>query len=112
MISGVAFTFVLLPCIVATAIAAVVRDSRVAIVCWIGAMALFALVTSTPGPVRLFGLPVVTGLALGLFFVHARLRLGLTELANTPDVWSRMLWALIPTFVVTFLFLLYVMNGA
>lgn len=112
MISGPAFVFVLLPCISATLVAMVVFDLRVGIVALLAALCLFGASDLMPVSVRLISLPIIIGSAIGLVALNGRLLLTRMDRAAAPDLWSRMLWALIPTFTLTFLFLTLVFSGA
>ena len=106
MISSVAFTFVMLPCIAAASIAALLRDWRLA------AAALFggaALIFAAPvfGGYGLLVLPVAVGVALGALVTAI-------SLWRDPDLdlWGRALRALIVSFVATFLNLITFAGGA
>jgi hypothetical protein len=57
--------------------------------------------------VRLISLPMLMGVVLGATVLGPRL-----FYRPTSDIWSRMLWALVPTFLITFLFLLINTGGA
>ncbi|MEL6959448.1 MAG: hypothetical protein AAGL89_10900 [Pseudomonadota bacterium] len=106
MLSGLTFTFVILPCIAAVAISAVLRDWRLAAAAICGGLALAFIAPGLPGGLGLLGLPIFVGIALG----------GLAMVLALPrrpdmDVWGRMLTALIVAFAVTFLNLLLTANG-
>ncbi len=107
MISHISFTFVLLPCIGSVVMAALLHDWRLVVAAAFGALGLLALGQFMPEPVRLVSLPLVTGVVIGAIPLAPRL-----AIRPTSDIWSRMLWAIIPTFVITFLFLLITTNGA
>jgi hypothetical protein len=107
MISNITFTFVLMPCIGAVVMAALLHDWRLVVAAGFGALGVIALGRYIPDPVRLISLPLVTGVIIGAMFLAPRLMI-----RPTSDIWSRMLWAIIPTFVITFLFLLMNTNGA
>lgn len=106
MISSVAFTFVMLPCIAAVAVAALLRDWRLAAAVLFGALAL-AFAAPVLGGYGLLLLPVAIGVALGALVTAI-------SLWRDPDLdlWGRMLRALILGFAATFLNLLTFANGA
>jgi hypothetical protein len=106
MISGVAFTFVLLPCIAAVAAAAILRDWRLAAAVLFGGLAL-AFIAPVLGGYGLLVLPVAVGVALGALVTAI-------SLWRDPDVdmWARMLRALIVSFAASFLNLITFANGA
>jgi len=106
MISGVAFAFVVTPCIGATVMAALLRDWRLVAAAAFGSLGVLALAEFLPEPVRLISLPLIMGVIIGAVFLVPRL-----AMRPTSDIWSRMLWAIVPTFLVTFLFLLINMSG-
>lgn len=107
MISGLTFTFVLLPCIAAVAVSAVVRDWRLAAAAICGGLACAFLAPALPGALGLLGLPVFIGIALGgLGMIIALPR------RPTLDVWGRMLTALAVAFAATFFNLLLSTSGA
>lgn len=107
MISGVAFAFVLLPCIGACVLGALVSDWRLVAAAACGAFGLVAISPYMSEPVRLISLPGLMGVVLGASVLGPRL-----YFRPTSDIWSRMLWAVVPTFVITFLFLITNVNGA
>ena len=106
MISGVAFTFVMLPCIGAVGAAALLRDWRLAAAALFGALAL-AFIAPSLGGYGLLLSPVAIGAALGALVTAI-------SLWRDPDLdtWGRMLRALILSFAATFLNLLTFANGA
>ncbi|SLN56015.1 hypothetical protein [Pseudooctadecabacter jejudonensis] len=106
MISGIAFTFVVLPCLGAVVLAAIVRHWALAAAAMCGGLAFAFLAPSLPGAVGLLGLPFFVGVALG----------GLAMVLALPrrpdmDLWGRMLTALTVAFAATFLNLLLNANG-
>jgi len=107
MISSLAFTFVILPCIGAVAIATLLRDWRLAAAALCGALGLAFLSPSLPHVVGLLGLPVFIGMALGALAM-------VIALPRKPemDIWGRMLTALAVAFFASFLNLLLLGNGA
>lgn len=107
MISGLTFTFVLLPCIAAVTVAAALRDWRLAAAALFGALGLAFLAPTLGAPIGLITLPIGIGAALGA------LTMVITLLRDPDcDVWSRMLRAIIVTFIATFAHLLTFTNGA
>ncbi len=106
MISSLAFTFVILPCIGAVAIAAAVKDWRLAAAALCGALALIFIAPSIGGGLLLFGLPVFAGVALGAL----ALLIGLPRRPDM-DIWGRMLTALAVAFFASFLNLLLIGAG-
>lgn len=106
MISGVAFTFVILPCIAAVCVAALVRDWRLAAAVAAGALAL-AFGAPLLGGVGLMLLPLAIGAALGALVTAISL-----YRARDVDLWARMLRALLVTFIATFLNLITFAGGA
>jgi len=106
MISGLTFTFVLLPCIGAVILAAIVTHWHLAAAGLAGGLAFAFLAPSLPGGLGLLGLPFFVGVALGgLAMVLALPR------RPTMDIWGRMLTALAVAFAATFLNLLLNVNG-
>ena len=106
MISGLAFTFVILPCMGAVAVAALIRDWRLAVAAICGGLALALVAPMLPAPLGLLGLPLFVGVALGgLAMVLALPR------RPTMDLWGRMLTALAVAFFTTFANLLLSVNG-
>jgi len=106
MISSLAFTFVILPCIGAVAIACVLRDWRLAAAALCGALALAFVAPALPPSFGLLGLPVFIGVALGALAM-------VIALPRRPDMdlWGRMLTALAVAFFASFLNLLLLGNG-
>jgi hypothetical protein len=107
MISGLGVTFVVLPCLGATIMAALLWDWRLVAATAFGALGVIALGGALPEAVRLISLPIVMGVIIGAVFLAPRL-----AIRPTSDIWSRMLWAIVPTFAITFLFLIINVNGA
>lgn len=107
MINDFAFTFVIVPCIAACTVAAIIRDWRLAAAALCGALGLTLIAPALPPAIAYLGLPVFVGIALGALAV-------MVALLRRPshDIWGRMLPALIFTFAVTFAHLLYFANGA
>lgn len=101
MISGLAFTFVLLPCIAACVFATVLRDWRLVAAAVFGVFGFMALYQYMSEPVRLIIWPILFGVlasAIGLFpYVLWR---------PNSDVWGRMIAAVVPTFIITFMILI------
>lgn len=106
MISGLGMTFVLLPCAGATAMAALLWDWRLVAAAAFGALGIIVVGAALPEPVRLISLPVLMGVVIGATMLGPRL-----WFRPTSDIWSRMLWAIVPTFAVTFLFLISNTSG-
>ncbi len=106
MISSIGFAFVIMPCIGAVVMAALLWDWRLVAAAACGALCVLLLGQYLPEPVRLIALPLIMGVIIGSAFLIPRL-------ATRPsiDIWSRMLWALIPTFLITFLFLIINTSG-
>lgn len=104
--SGLGLAFVLLPCIGASVMAALLWDWRLVVAAAFGALGILALGGYMPEPLRVISLPIVIGVILGAVFLAPRL-------ATRPsiDIWSRMLWAIVPTFFITFFFLLINTSG-
>ena len=107
MISSIGFAFVILPCLGATVMAALLHDWRLVAAAAFGALGLLALSSYMSDPVRLITLPIIMGVVIGATFLVPRL-----AMRPTSDIWSRMLWAIVPTFIITFLFLIINVNGA
>ncbi|WP_296416779.1 hypothetical protein [Pseudooctadecabacter sp.] len=106
MISGLTFTFVLLPCIGACVLAALVRHWQLAAAGLAGGLGFAFLAPTLPGAIGLIGLPLFIGVALGgLAMVIALPR------RPTMDIWGRMLTALAVAFTASFLNLLLNVNG-
>jgi len=97
MISGIAMTFVILPCCGAVGMAAVLRDWRLAAAAFCGALGLMFVAPVLPAIVRLIGLPIVAGATMGA----ATATVGLW-FRPSVDIWSRMIWALVATAAVCF----------
>ena len=97
MISSAAFVFVLLPCIAASLVAMILIDWRLAAAVACGALGLLFLAPALPEAVRVFGGPVMTGVALGALAVVA-----LLVWRPVASMWSRMMVALMVTFALTF----------
>lgn len=107
MISALGFTFVILPCIGAVVVAALVRDWRLAAAALCGSLALAFIAPFLPAGLGLLGLPLFMGAALGgLSMVIALLR------SPDTDLWGRMITALITAFIASYLNLLFSTNGA
>lgn len=106
MISGLGVTFVLIPCIGAAVMGALLRDWRLVVAAAFGALGVIALGPSLPEAVRLISLPALMGVVIGASFLAPRL-----WFRPTSDIWSRMLWSMVPTFAITFLFLTLNANG-
>lgn len=104
MISSLGFTFVVIPCIGATAMAALLWDWRLVAAAALGVIALGPMLPETA---RLITLPALMGVVIGASALAPRL-----WTRPTSDIWSRMLWALVPTFALTFLFLITNSSGA
>lgn len=106
MISSISFAFVLLPCIGACVMAALLWDWRLVAAAAFGALGVLALGSALPEAVRVISLPIMMGVLIGAAVLVPRL-------ATRPsiDVWSRMLWAVVPTFLITFLFLIINTSG-
>ena len=106
MISSVAFTFVILPCMAAVGFAALVRDWRLAAAGFFGALGL-AFITPAMGGYAVLLLPVAIGLALGALITAI-------SLWRDPDLdlWGRMLRALLVAFIATFVNLITFAGGA
>ena len=104
--SGITVPYVVMPCIGAVVLGAMVRDWRLAAAALFGALAVLAANEYLPDPVRVFGLPVIMGIILGSVALVPYL-----AIRPVADVWGRMLCALIPTFVIGFLFLLISTSG-
>ncbi|MDC1381575.1 hypothetical protein N8315_09195 [Octadecabacter sp.] len=107
MISSLGFTFVVIPCIGATAMAALLWDWRLVAAAAFGALGVIALGPMLPEAARLITLPALMGVVIGASALAPRL-----WMRPTSDIWSRMLWALVPTFALTFLFLITNSSGA
>lgn len=107
MISSFGFTFVILPCIGATLMAALLPDWRLVAAAAFGALGVVALGASLPAALRLISLPIMMGIVIGATILGPRL-----WFRPSSDIWSRMLWAIVPTFLITFLFLIANANGA
>lgn len=107
MIGGLSFTFVVIPCLAAVAISALLRDWRLALAALSGALGLAFLTPYTPGGIGLIVLPALIGVILGALAMAI-------ALPRNPgmDLWSRMLTALAVTFSATFLNLLLSTNGS
>ncbi len=105
MISGVAFTFVILPCFAAV-VMAVLKDWRLAAAAFFGSLAL-AFVAPALGSIGLLFLPLAVGAALGALVTAI-------SLWRDPelDLWGRMLRALIVSFAASFINLITFANGA
>lgn len=106
MMSSLAFTFVVLPCIGAVAMAALLRDWRLAMAALCGALAL-ALLAPAIGGYGLLVMPLAVGAALGALVTAI-------SLYRSPDVdlWGRMLRGLTVAFVASFLNLITFAGGA
>ena len=104
--SGLTIAFVLMPCIGAVILGALCRDWRLVVAAAFGALGVIALGQYLPEAVRVISLPVLMGVVLGATILTPRL-----FYRPTSDIWSRMLWALVPTFFITFLFLLINTSG-
>jgi hypothetical protein len=87
--------------------AAVLRDWRLVAAAAFGALGILALGEFLPEPVRVISLPIIMGVVIGAVFLAPRL-----AIRPTSDIWSRMLWAIVPTFAITFIFLILNVNGA
>lgn len=107
MISGLGFTFVILPCIGAVAIAALLKDWRLAAAAVCGSLGAIFIAPYAPDGIRLIASPVLFGMAIGAAAVMIRL-----WLRPSADIWSRMIWAIVVTAVITFTPLLMLLNGA
>lgn len=107
MISGLAFTFVLLPCMAAVAVAAVVRDWRLAAAALCGGLGVAFLAPTLGAPIGLIAMPIGIGAALGALVM-------VITLLRDPDcdIWSRMLRAIITAFIASFAHLLTFTSGA
>lgn len=107
MISSLGFTFVILPCIAACAMAALIRDWRLAAAAFFGGLSLIFAAPFVPLGYGLIGLPVFTGVAIGGLVTTA-------TLLRRPvlDIWGRMLPALMVCFTITFFYLLFATRGA
>ena len=105
--NGLGLGFVVMPCLGATIMAALLWDWRLVTAAAFGGLGVLALGEYMPEALRVISLPIVMGIVIGAVFLVPRL-------ATRPsiDIWSRMLWALVPTFLITFLFLLINTNGA
>ena len=106
MISGLGVSFVLIPCIGASVMAALLWDWRLVAAAAFGALGVIALGPYMSDPVRLITLPILMGVVLGATILGPRL-----FMRPSSDIWSRMLWAIVPTFLITFLFLLINTSG-
>jgi len=98
VISSVAFVFVIVPCMAAVAVGAVMFDWRLAAAAVCGGLALALIAPTFPSPVGPVLFPVAIGVALG----------GLATLIGlwrrpSMNVWSRMIVALLVAFIATFL---------
>jgi len=107
VISSVAMTFVVMPCIGACALAALVWDWRLVVAAAFGALGVFAIGPSLPEALRLISLPVLMGVVIGASILAPRL-----WFRPSSDIWSRMLWSMVPTFGITFLFMIFNASGA
>ena len=105
--NGLTIVFVLMPCLGAVIMAAALRDWRLVVAAAFGALGVTALGPALPEAVRLISLPMLMGVVIGATVLAPRL-----YYRPTSDVWSRMLWALVPTFLITFLFLISNTGGA
>ena len=105
MISSVAFTFVILPCMAAVTVAAVVRDWRLAAAALSGALGL-AFIAPMFGAPGLILLPIAVGAALGALVTAISL-----YRRDDVDLWTRMLRALLVAFVASFLNLITFAGG-
>lgn len=105
--SGLTVAYVLIPCIGAVLLGAVIRDWRLAAAAACGALGLLVLRDALPETLRVFGPPVLVGVALGAIALVPYL-----VKRPTADVWGRMIAALIPTFLLSFLFLLLNTSGS
>lgn len=101
-----AVTFVILPCIAACSLAAIIRDWRLAAAALFGALGMVFARAALPVGVATFTLPVVFGVVLGATATVAALLW-----RPTLDVWGRMLAALALTFVVSVGHLLILLTG-
>lgn len=106
MISGIGFAFVIMPCIGACILAVLVRDWRLGAAAAFGALGVLALAEFLSEPVRLIALPLIMGIVIGATFLIPRL-----AMRSDVDIWERLLWAMVPTFIITFLFLLINTSG-
>ena len=106
MISSVAFTFVILPCMAAVGLAALVRDWRLAAAGFFGGLGL-AFIAPALGGYGILVLPVAIGIALGALITAI-------SLWRDPDLdlWGRMLRALLVAFIATFVNLITFAGGA
>ena len=107
MISSTAFVFVILPCIAAVAVAAPVRDWRLAAAALCGALGLAFVLPTIAATLAAVAFPLAIGAALGSLAVLV----GLLR-RPTMGVWARMSAALLVAFVATFLNLITFAGGA
>jgi len=106
MIHELGFTFIVLPCIGAVAIAAALRDWRLAAAAAFGLLGVLFISSTIPEAVRLFIIPIVFGAMIGAAITTLRL-----VLRPSADVWSRMIWALLVTTAAGFIVLSPFMIG-
>jgi len=104
--NGIGLAFVILPCLGATIMAALLWDWRLVAAAAFGALGILALGPYMPEAIRVISLPIVMGVIIGSIFLVPRL-----ATRPTSDIWSRMLWAIVPTFLITFLFLIINTSG-
>ncbi|SMX43700.1 hypothetical protein [Octadecabacter ascidiaceicola] len=105
--NGLGLGFVIMPCIGATIMAALLWDWRLVVAAAFGGLGIIALGEYLPEALRVISLPIVVGVVIGAVSLTPRL-----FTRPSIDIWSRMLWALVPTFVISFLFLLINTSGA